>query len=55
MEHEPSRRSFIAAAGAVAAAAALASAKATAAPDQVGPAYRTAGELVPAVRYAGPT
>ena len=49
MEREPSRRSFIAAVGAAAAATALASAKATAAPDQVGPAYRTAGELVPAL------
>ena len=49
MEHEPSRRSFIAAVGAAAAATALASAKATAAADQVGPAYRTAGELVPAL------
>jgi amidase len=49
MEHEPSRRSFIAAVGAAAAATALAPAKATAAPDQVGPAYRTAGELVPAL------
>jgi amidase len=49
MEREPSRRSFIAGAGAAAAATALASAKATAAPDQVGPAYRTAGELVPAL------
>src|SRR5271169_1964524 len=49
MELEPSRRSFIAGAGAAAAATALASAKATAAPDQVGPAYRTAGELVPAL------
>jgi amidase len=49
MEHEPSRRSFIAAVGAVAAATALASAKVTAAPAQVGPAHRTAGELVPAL------
>src|SRR5271169_4029459 len=49
MEREPSRRSFIAAVGAAAAATALASAKATAAPDQAGPAYRTAGELVPAL------
>ena len=49
MEHEPSRRSFIAAVGAAAAATALASAKATAAPDQVGPPYRSAGELVPAL------
>jgi amidase len=49
MEREPSRRSFIAAVGAAAAATALASAKATAAPDQVGPAYSTAGELVPAL------
>src|SRR5271166_1331619 len=49
MEHEPSRRSFIAAVGAAAAATALASAKATAAADQVGPAYRSAGELVPAL------
>jgi amidase len=49
MEHEPNRRSFIAAVGAAAAATALVSAKATAAPDQVGPMYRTAGELVPAL------
>jgi len=49
MEREPSRRSFIAAVGAAAAATALASAKATAAADQVGPAYRSAGELVPAL------
>jgi hypothetical protein len=49
MEREPSRRSFIAAIGAAAAATALAPAKASAAPDQVGPAYRTAGELVPAL------
>jgi amidase len=49
MEHEPSRRSFIAAVGAAAAATALAPAKATAAPDQLGPAYRTAGELLPAL------
>jgi amidase len=49
MEHEPSRRSFIAAVGAAAAATALAPAKATAAPDQLGPAYRTASELLPAL------
>src|SRR5271168_2218468 len=49
MEREPSRRSFIAGAGAAAAATALASTKATAAPDQVGPACRTAGGLVPAL------
>ena len=49
MEHEPNRRSFIAAVGAAAAATALASAKATAAPDQVGPPYRSAGELVQAL------
>ena len=49
MEHEPSRRSFIAAVGAAAAATALTSAKATAAPDQVGPPYRSAGELVQAL------
>jgi amidase len=49
MEREPSRRSFIAAVGAAAAATALPSEKATAASEQVGPAYRTAGELVPAL------
>jgi len=49
MEHEPSRRSFIALVGAAAAATALAPAKTTAAPDQLGPAYRTAGELLPAL------
>jgi amidase len=49
VEREPSRRSFIAAVGAAAAATGLASTKATAAPDQVGSAYRTAGELVPAL------
>ena len=46
MEHEPSRRSFIAAVGAAAAATALASAKAGDAPDQATSAYRSAGELV---------
>ena len=49
MERERSRRSFIAVVGAAAAATALAPAKTCAAPDQVGPAYRTAGELVPAL------
>jgi len=49
MEREPSRRSFIAAAGAAAAATALAPAKAAATGDQAGPAYRPAGELVPAL------
>jgi amidase len=49
MEHEPNRRSFIAAVGAAAAAAALAPVKTTAAPDQLGSAYRTAGELLPAL------
>jgi Asp-tRNA(Asn)/Glu-tRNA(Gln) amidotransferase A subunit family amidase len=49
MERELSRRSFMTGVGAAAAATALASAKATAAPDQLGPAYRTAGELLPAL------
>jgi amidase len=49
MERELSRRSFMTAVGGAAAATALVSAKATAAPDQVGPAYRTACELVPAL------
>jgi amidase len=44
MEHELSRRSFIA--SAAAAATVLVSAKSIAAADQAGPAYRTAGELV---------
>jgi amidase len=46
MEHEPSRRSFIAAASAAAAATALPAAKASDAPDQATSAYRSAGELV---------
>jgi amidase len=49
MKREPSRRSFIAAAGAAAAETALAPAKAVAAPDQPRPAYRSAGELVSAL------
>jgi amidase len=49
MEREPSRRSFITAVGAAAAATALGAAKVRAAPDQAGSAYRTAGELVPAL------
>ncbi len=49
MEREPSRRAFISAVGAAAAATALAPAKANAAADQAGLAYRTAGELVPAL------
>ena len=49
MEREPSRRSFIAAAGVAAAATAFGRAKAGAAMDQAGSAYRAAGELVPAL------
>jgi hypothetical protein len=49
MEREPSRRAFISAVSAAAAATALAPAKANAASDQAGSAYRTAGELVPAL------
>jgi amidase len=49
MEREPSRRSFITAVGVAAAATALGPAKAGAATDQAGSAYRTAGELVPAL------
>jgi amidase len=48
MEREPSRRSFIAAAGAAAGAIVLAPAKSIAA-DQAGPVYRPAGELVQAL------
>jgi amidase len=47
MEREPSRRSFIAAAGAAAAATVLP--KATAAADQTGQAYQTSGALVQAL------
>jgi amidase len=46
MEREPSRRSFLAAAGAAAAATVLAPAKARADTDKAGSAYRPAGELV---------
>jgi amidase len=49
MEREPSRRSFIAAAGAAAAATAVAPAKAVAAADRAEPAYRSAGELLQAL------
>jgi amidase len=49
MEREPTRRSFITAVGAAAATTALRPAKAAAAPDQAGPAYRPAGELVQAL------
>jgi amidase len=49
MEREPSRRSVIAAVGAAAAATALGPAEAGAAPDHPESAYRTAGELVPAL------
>ena len=49
MEPEPSRRSFITAVAAAAATTALGPAKARAAPDQAGSAYRSAGELVPAL------
>ena len=49
MEHEPTRRSFIAAVGTAVAASALAPAKAGAATDQAGSAYRPAGELVSAL------
>jgi amidase len=49
MEREPSRRSFIAAAGAAAATTALRPAKARAASDQAGSPYRSAGELVSAL------
>jgi amidase len=49
MEREPSRRSFIAAAGAAAAATVLASGESISAADQPGPAYRPAGELVEAL------
>jgi amidase len=49
MEGEPTRRSFITAVGVAAAATAMASAKATAAPEQAVPAYRTAGDLVKAL------
>jgi amidase len=49
MEREPSRRSFIAAAGAAAAATALSPAKAIAGPSEAEPTYRTAGELVQAL------
>jgi amidase len=46
MVHEPSRRSFIAAAGAAAAATALAPAGRVSAADRAEPAYRSASELV---------
>jgi amidase len=49
MERELSRRSFIAAAGAAAAATRLGAGKAIAAADQVGQAFRPAGELVEAL------
>src|SRR5208283_4796279 len=49
MEREPSRRSFITAVGAAAATTALGPAKARAAPDQAESAYRSAGDLVPAL------
>src|SRR5499427_8176667 len=49
MQRGPSRRSFIATAGAAAAATAVAPAKAVAAADQAEPAYRSAGELVQAL------
>ena len=49
MERGPTRRSFITAVGVAAAATALGPAKAGAATDQAGSAYRTAGELVPAL------
>jgi amidase len=49
MEREPSRRSFMSAAGAAAAATVLAPVKSTAAADHAGPDYRSAGELVQAL------
>src|SRR5215470_431247 len=49
MQRGPSRRSFIATAGAAAAATAVAPAKAVAAADQAEPPYRSAGELVQAL------
>jgi amidase len=49
IEREPSRRSFIAAAGAAAAATALSPTKAIAGPSEAEPTYRTAGEQVQAL------
>jgi amidase len=49
MEHEPSRRSFIAAASAAAAATALAPTKTVVPADQTESAYRSAGNLVQAL------
>jgi amidase len=49
MERDPSRRSFIAAAGAAAAATTFTPSEMIAGPDKAGPAYRTAGDLVQAL------
>ncbi|MGC1889093.1 MAG: amidase [Stellaceae bacterium] len=49
MDRGPTRRSFITAVGVAAAATALGPGKARAAPDQAGPAYRPASELMQAL------